>query len=117
MKEYVDRLKQKYKSESFGGQAMRLYIANTAKEQKEIHLKKLTSIKGFGLVALAVALSSLFGMLTPNMIDFLVLIGALVVVLIVQWSAFVTYTSQVIPRLVLERLARDEDVKFGEELQ
>ena len=45
------------------------------------------------------------------MTDFIILIGALVVVLIVQWSAFATYTSQVVPRLVLERLALDEDVK------
>ena len=117
MEEYVDRLKRKYKSESFGGQAMRLYIANTAKEQKQIHLKKLTSIKGFGLVAIAIAFSSLIGLLTPNLTDFLVLIGAVVVVLIVQWSAFATYTTQVVPRLVLERLARNEDVRFGEELQ
>lgn len=117
MEEYVDRIKRKYKSESFGGQAMRLYIANTAKEQKQIHLKKLASIKGFGLVALAIAFSSLIGLLTPNLTDLLVLIGALIAVLIVQWTAFATYTSQVVPRLVLERLARDEDVRFGEELQ
>lgn len=116
MEEYVDRIKRKYKSESFSGQAMRLYIANTAKEQKQIHLKKLTSIKGFGLVALAIAFSSLIGLLTPNLTDLLVLIGALIVVFIVQWTAFATYTSQVVPRLVLERLARDEDVRFGEEL-
>lgn len=117
MDEYVERVKQKYKNQTRGGQAMRLYIANTAKEQKQISLKKLTAIKGVGLVAMAIVVSSLIGLLKPNMTDFIILIGALVVVLIVQWSAFATYTSQVVPRLVLERLALDEDVKFGEELQ
>lgn len=117
MDEYVDCLKKKYKNESSGGQAMRLYIANTAKEQKQINLKKLTSIKGFGLVAIAISFSSLVGLLTPNLTDFVVLIGALVVVLVAQWFAFATYTSEVVPRLVLERLALNEDVKFGEELQ
>jgi len=116
VEEYVDRVKNKYNIKNIDNQAMRIYMANAANEEKRMHLKKVTNIKGIGLLSFSIAVSSLLSVFTPNMIDFLALIGGLVMFLFVQWLVFASYTSQVVPRLVLEKLLRNEDVHFNDEL-
>lgn len=115
MEKYVENLKAKYDVNNMGGQAMRIYIANTAKEQKQEYMKNITTMNGMGLVLLAIVFSSIIGMLKPNLTDFIILVGGLAFSLFVQWFVFARYTSQVVPRLVLERMARGEDMQFGDE--
>jgi hypothetical protein len=120
IKGYVDRLKQQYSKNDLSNQAMRIYIANEAKEQKNIYMRRLTSINGFGLIFLSIIASSVVGdlfLLMLNWVDFVMLIIGTVGILFIQWQVFTLYTAQVVPRLVLERVARGENVEFGDELQ
>jgi hypothetical protein len=117
MDEYVKKLREKYDIEKLGGQAMRIYIANAAKEQKQEYMKKIAIANGVGLISLVMAVSALIGFRALNRTDSGVLIVSLIVLFFMQWTVFAKYTSQVAPRLVLERMARGEDVKFGEEMQ
>lgn len=116
LKAYVDRLKEQYSKNNMSSQAMRIYIANEAKEQKQLHMKKITTINGFGLISLGVVVSSIAGLSMFNLVDLLMLIVGVTGTLFVQWQVFALYTSQVVPRLVLERMAREEPVEFGDEL-
>lgn len=115
--EYILRLKKQYSSNNVNNQALRIYIANEAKEHKDIYMKRISSINGFGLIFLAIVVSSVFGLFIFNWADFGMLIIGIVGILIVQWQVFSLYSSQVVPRLVLERVARGESVDFGDELQ
>jgi hypothetical protein len=117
LKTYVDKLKQQYTGSASDNQAMRIYIANEAKQQKDIHMKRITVINGFGLVFLSMVVSSVIGTLALEWVDFCILIISLTGVLFIQWQVFTIYTAQVVPRLVLERVARGDSVEFGDELQ
>lgn len=117
MEDYVEKIKSKYPVESMGGPAMRIYIASAAKEQKNSHMKRITLANGVGLLSLVLIVSSLLGLTTPNIADFAILGSGVLLLCFMQWSVFAKYTAQVIPRLVLERLARNENVQFGDEIQ
>jgi len=117
MDDYVERIKAKYQVKDMGGSAMRIYIANEANEQKKEHMKRITLANGIGLLSLVLVISSLLGLLDPNRTDFVILCSGIVLLCIMQWFIFAKYTAQVIPRLVLERVARNESVRFGDEMQ
>lgn len=117
MADYVEEIKGKYQVESMGGAAIRIYIANTANKQKNEHMKRITLANGVGLLSLVLIFSSLLGLVNPNIADFAILGSGLLLLCFVQWAVFAKYTAQIIPRLVLERMARNENVKFGDELQ
>lgn len=112
---YVSGLKIKYSSIGISNQAMRIYIANEAKEHKLLHMKRMSTINGFSLILISIVVSSFFGVLDFNLVDFSMLILGLIGFVFAQWRVFSIYTSQVVPRLVLERMAREETVKFGDE--
>ena len=114
---YVDRLKLQYSNNDLKNQAMRIYIANEAKEQKNSYMRRLTAINGFGLIFLSISISSVVGILSPNWVDFGMIIAGVIGLIFVQWQVFTLYAAQVVPRLVLERMARGESVEFGDELQ
>lgn len=117
MEDYVEEIKGKYQVESMGGAAMRIYIANTANKQKNEHMKRITLANGVGLLSLVLIFSSLLGLANPNIADFAIFGSGLLLLCFMQWAVFAKYTAQVIPRLVLERMARNENVKFGDEMQ
>ncbi|WP_027390726.1 hypothetical protein [Chrysiogenes arsenatis] len=117
MEDYVKKINSKYPVESMGGPAMRIYIANAANEQKNEHMKRITLVNGVGLLSLVLIISSLLGLATPNIADFAILGSGILLLCFMQWIVFAKYAAQVIPRLVLERLARNEKVQFGDEIQ
>lgn len=117
MDDYVDRIKAKYQEKDMGGPAMRIYIANEANEQKKEYMKRITLANGIGLLSLVLVVSSLLGLVNPNITDFVILCSGIASLCIMQWNIFAKYTAQVIPRLVLERVARNESVRFGDEMQ
>lgn len=117
MEDYVEKIKAKYQVENMGGAAMRIYIANEASEQKNEHMKRITLTNGVGLLSLVLVISSVLGLMNPNNADFAILGSGMLLLCFMQWTVFKKYTAQVIPRLVLERLARNENVKFGDEIQ
>ena len=117
MEHFVEKIRSKYPADSMGGPAMRIYIANAANEQKTEHMKRITLANGIGLLSLVLIISSLLGLVTPNIADFSILGSGVLLLCFMQWTVFAKYTAQVIPRLVLERLARNENVQFGDEMQ
>lgn len=115
MESYVRRLGDIYKKECPPSPALRLYIANEITEQKRIYMKRITSIHGFGLTLLGLCGTLLIGALTLHPIDLVVLIPAFSVVLAFEWRAFISYTAEVVPRMVLEKTLRGEDPGFGDD--
>lgn len=117
MEDYVERIKGRYHVDAMGGAAMRIYIANVANEQKHEHMKRITLANGVGLISLVLVISSVLGLANPNVADFAIFGSGILLLCLMQWAVFTKYTAQVIPRLVLERLARNENVEFGDELE
>lgn len=115
--DYVDKLKSQFESTDYGTQAMRIYIANEVREQKRQHMKHITMLNGFGLIALAAIVSAIVGLINTNYIDFSVLVLGLITLVLIQWLVFTHYILQIVPRLVFERVARGENVDFGDELE
>lgn len=112
---YVEKLKTKYSNIDLSNKAMNIHIANEAKEQKKIQLKRITVINGFGLIFLTIIITSAIGLISYNFVDFIMLTVGIIGICFIQWQSFTLYTAQVVPRLILERMAKGEPVEFGDE--
>lgn len=114
MRGYVDKIKNKLKIES-DSKLIRLHMANIAKEQKDSRMKRIQALNGLGFLSLVVFFSSAIGLSSPGVIDLAMLLAGLAAFFLLQWMMFSEYTSQVVPRLILERISREENFTFGEE--
>ncbi|RLK51083.1 hypothetical protein DFR31_0999 [Alkalispirillum mobile] len=116
MNAYVDRLKKKHSDVVKSGQAMRIYIAKEAASDNKKHMRQVSTLSGLGLLSISGFIATMPFLLSPDLVNYFSAIICLLIFLAAQWFAFAKYTSQVLPRIILEKEARDEAVEFGEGL-
>lgn len=116
MNAYVDRLKKKHGDVGKSGQAMRIYIAKEAASDNKKHMRQVSTLSGLGLLSISGFIATMPFLLSPDLVNYFSAIICLLTFLAAQWFAFAKYTSQVLPRIILEKEARDEAVEFGEGL-
>jgi hypothetical protein len=117
MNGYVVRLKKKYKDVEQSGQAMRIYIAKEAANDKKKYMRQVSTLSGLGLLSISGFIATTPFILSMDLTNYYSAVICLLAFLAAQWFAFSKYTSQVLPRLILEKEARGEAIEFGEGLR
>ncbi|SFB85977.1 hypothetical protein SAMN05660443_0581 [Marinospirillum celere] len=117
MSGYVARLNKKYGDVEKSGQAMKIYIAKEAANDKKKYMRQVSMLSGLGLLSIAGLIATTPFLFVLDLVNYFSAITCVLIFLAAQWFAFVKYTSQVLPRLILEKKARGEAVKFGEGLR
>ena len=115
MNSYVKKLHAKYAQIEFDNHAIKIYIAKEANQDKNKYMKQISVVNGFGLISLTGFIASFSSFYNFYVFDFVFILFCLFSFLICQWLAFTRYVAQVMPRLVLERFAKNEHVSFGDE--
>ncbi|WOA32654.1 hypothetical protein [Alloalcanivorax xenomutans] len=117
MSGYVEKLKEKYKDVEKSGQAMRIYIAKEAANDKKKYMRQVSTLSGLGLLSISGLMATAPFVLSMELTTYCSAAVCLMAFLSAQWFAFAKYASQVLPRLILEKEARGEAIEFGDGLR
>lgn len=112
---YTLKLSEKISSTRSPDQNINFFISKDISAELKGHREKLKSIHASGEALIALILALLYGLSSFIIIDYAILVIAIMIVIFIQIKSFGYYISKFIPYYVAERALLGAEVKFGEE--
>jgi hypothetical protein len=112
--EYVEKIQQKFRTESTDNDALNLYLASELKDEIGEKKSELFKIHVYGEILLSLSLISALNFLHPNLDDLFIFVILFSGFWFIQKKSFEYYLAKMVPLLIFEKVFLGKDFEFDD---